>query len=524
MQDFELKMPIIDSPGVGNVLLPEALDWRLVRSLAPRLGDELRSLVPLVFHQGKLHLGSFGAVSEAETRRLKQKLICDLKIVTLASSEVRRWRQVGAENLPEFFQEPAAGSTGSSAEPQPTIFITGREGVGDAADTKRVSDQVQWLLSEALKSRASDVHLESQENGLRVRFRIDGLLREIGSFPVTESKLLLSRVKVLADLDIANHRTPQDGRVTQELNGQLVDLRVSTLPCLHGEKAVLRLLPKNNTFQALEELGFGIEDLMTYRTWLDRAQGLILITGPTGSGKTSTLYTSLRQILDPVRNVVTIEDPIEYQLAGINQVQVHPKAGLTFASGLRSILRQDPDIIMVGEIRDQETAQTVFQAAMTGHLVLSTLHTNDAPGAVSRLLDMAVEPYLIADALVGVVAQRLVRRVCSHCGRTYTPTGTDLHRLKLVPHPEHPGPGGLQWTQAVGCEHCFGCGYHGREGIFEVMTIDHGLRNLIHARASHNDLQSYQRAHDVRSLSEAGIAKVMEGSTTIEELLRVVSV
>jgi type II secretory ATPase GspE/PulE/Tfp pilus assembly ATPase PilB-like protein len=248
-----------------------------------------------------------------------------------------------------------------------------------------------------------------------------------------------------------------------------------------------------------------------------------LITGPTGSGKTSTLYTSLREIIDERRNVVTIEDPIEYQLADINQVQVNPKAGLTFASGLRSILRQDPDIIMVGEIRDYETAQTVFQAAMTGHLVLSTLHTNDAPNAVSRLLDMGVEPYLIAGALVGVIAQRLVRRVCRYCGASYTPEITDLRRLKLDAHPEMGGVAG-QWIRAVGCKECFSSGYHGREGIFEVMTVDDSLRALIHARAAQAELENYLRARNVASLPEAGIAKVMEGSTTIEELLRVVAV
>ncbi|AGY59796.1 GspE/PulE family protein [Gloeobacter kilaueensis] len=513
----ELKLPVADSPGIGVVLIPETLDWNLIRSLAGKLGEDLRSVVPLAFYNRQLYLGSFNVLSEMEQRRVREKISCDIRLVNLAASEVRRWWNIGRERLPEYFQA-AAGSfeTGSS---EPTITI----GSDGTAEGKRVSSQLQRLLNEALRSRASDIHLESQEDGLRVRFRIDGLLREMGVFPVAESKALISRVKVLAELDIANHRTPQDGRVTQEINGQLVDLRVSTLPCLHGEKAVLRLLPKNNTFTALEELGYSAADLARFRNWLGRAQGLVLITGPTGSGKTSTLYTSLREILRPESNIVTIEDPIEYQLPGINQVQVHPRAGLTFASGLRSILRQDPDIIMVGEIRDLETAQTVFQAAMTGHLVLSTLHTNDAPSAVSRLLDMQVEPYLIAGALLGVVAQRLVRRVCRHCGISYAPDSLDLQRLKLDSHPEY-AQMPIEWKRASGCQHCFGSGYYGREGIFEVMEIDEHLRGLIHARSSNGEITSYLRARGIRSLPEAGVAKVMEGSTTIEELLRVVSV
>ncbi len=515
----ELKLPVAESPGIGTVLLPEALDWRLIRSLAPQMGEDLRSIVPLAFHQSRLYVGTFRAMAETELRAVKAKLPCDIKTVTLAGSEIRRWYQLGRDQMPDYFQTVAGAANPLTAEPAITITI----GSDNTAEGKRISAQLQQLLNEALKSRASDIHLESQESGLRVRFRIDGLLRDMGSFPVAESKVMISRVKVLAELDIANHRSPQDGRVTQEINGQAVDLRVSTLPCLHGEKAVLRLLPKNNTFQALDELGLDNDDMLLYRRWLGRAQGLILITGPTGSGKTSTLYTSLREILDPARNVVTIEDPIEYQLPGINQVQVHPKAGLTFANGLRSILRQDPDIIMVGEIRDYETAQTVFQAAMTGHLVLSTLHTNDAPGAVSRLLDMEVEPYLIAGALVGVVAQRLVRRVCQHCGTDYAPAGTDLQRLKLNAHPEYAADN-YRWKRASGCKHCFGSGYYGREGIFEVMEVDDELRSLIHERAPHNEQQNYLRARNVRSLAEAGIAKVMEGCTTIEELLRVVSV
>ncbi|UFP93295.1 GspE/PulE family protein [Gloeobacter morelensis] len=517
----ELKLPVADSPGIGVVLLPESLDWNLIRSLSGKLAEELRSLVPLAFYNKQLYLGSFSALTEADLRRLREKLPCDIRALTLASSEVRRWWQIGRERLPEYFQSAGGGGLEPLAASEPSVAITiGSDGTPEG---KRISAQLQRLLNEALKSRASDIHLESQEDGLRVRFRIDGLLREMGTFPVAESKALISRVKVLAELDIANHRSPQDGRVTQEINGQLVDLRVSTLPCLHGEKAVLRLLPKNNTFTLLEELGFDAADLATYRGWLSRAQGLILITGPTGSGKTSTLYTSLRGILKPECNIVTIEDPIEYQLAGINQVQVHPKAGLTFASGLRSILRQDPDIIMVGEIRDLETAQTVFQAAMTGHLVLCTLHTNDAPSAVSRLLDMQVEPYLIAGALVGVVAQRLVRRVCRHCGEPYCPDSVDLQRLKLDAHPEYANVP-LEWKRARGCQHCFGSGYFGREGIFEVMEVDNHLQGLIHARASNAEITTYLRARNIRSLPEAGIAKVMEGSTTIEELLRVVSV
>ncbi len=388
-------------------------------------------------------------------------------------------------------------------------------------DEQTISQLVDAILQQALRDRASDVHLEPTKADLVVRFRVDGLLRQISLIPESLKGPVLSRIKIMGDLDIGERRVPQDGRramtiVDENGTAQDVDLRISTLPTLHGEKIVIRLLPQTQEQVTLARLGFDPGALARYEGFIQRAQGLILITGPTGSGKTSTLYASLLQVQNPSLNVVTIEDPIEYQLAGINQVQVHPKAGLTFASGLRSILRQDPDVIMVGEIRDLETANTVFQAALTGHLVLSTVHTNDSAAAVTRLVDMGIEPYLMASATLGVVAQRLVRLVCQECRVPYRPDPALLGQLGLAP--DEPG----DFARGVGCAHCYQSGYRGREAIVEVLAITPGVRDQIHERVPEPEIRRLALSEGMISLTDAGIAKAKAGRTTIEELVRVV--
>ena len=387
-------------------------------------------------------------------------------------------------------------------------------------DSQSISSIFKELLGRAQELRASDIHLESQsDRSVLVRFRIDGLLHNIETYSARDfdfSTRLVSKIKVAADLDIAETRIPQDGRFTEQILDQSVDLRVSTLPALNGEKVVIRLLPNENPFQALRELGMEGESLLTYYNWIKKPQGMVLITGQTGSGKTSTLYTTLSNILHSEKNIVTIEDPIEYQLKGITQVQVHSKVGLTFANGLRSILRQDPDTILIGEIRDAETAEIAYQAALTGHMVLSTLHTNDAPSAIIRLMDIQVEPYLIASATLGVVAQRLIRRVCTHCAQPYTPGKELLLSLMLDIRIEY------QFYRAVGCEICFQTGYYGREGIFEIMPVDEELANLISQKESLNRIKNHLKDQKVRSLADSAIAKAIRGLTTIEEINRVV--
>ncbi len=389
-----------------------------------------------------------------------------------------------------------------------------------ATDEGAIANDVRALMGEALNQRTSDIHFEPTPKGLIVRFRVDGILRDICRYFSTVQdlrKVVIARIKIIADLNIAEQRQPQDGRVSEVLGGQRVDLRVSTLPTLHGEKCVIRILPHENHFSTLLDLGLPKARLAAYEEWLSRGQGMILITGPTGSGKTSTLYTSLAKLVDTTKNVVTVEDPVEYQLARVNQVQVNVKAGLTFASGLRSILRQDPDIVMIGEIRDLETAEIAVQAALTGHLVLSTLHTNDAPSTIARLMDMGVEPFLISSALIGVVAQRLVRKVCS-CHKEYKPSAEELELLHL------PSSSDEVFAKAVGCEKCSNLGYSGREGVFEIMPVNEKIQQMIQERAGINEIKAELVKMGIPNLSHAGIQKVRKRKTTVEELLRAITV
>ena len=389
-----------------------------------------------------------------------------------------------------------------------------------ATDEGAIANDVRALMGEALNQRASDIHFEPTTKGLIVRFRVDGILRDVCRYFSTVQdlrKVVLARIKIIADLNIAEQRQPQDGRVTEVLGGQRVDLRVSTLPTLHGEKCVIRILPHENNFSTLLDLGMPKGRLSTYEEWLGRSQGMILITGPTGSGKTSTLYTSLAKLVDTTKNVVTVEDPVEYQLARVNQVQVNVKAGLTFALGLRSILRQDPDIVMIGEIRDKETAEIAVQAALTGHLVLSTLHTNDAASTIVRIMDMGVEPYLIASALIGVVAQRLVRKVCT-CHGQYKPSNEELELLHLTSSTDE------VFAKAAGCEKCSHLGYSGREGVFEIMPVNEKIQQMIQERPNLNDIKGELTRLGVPTLAHAGIQKVRKRKTTLEELLRVIPI
>ncbi len=381
--------------------------------------------------------------------------------------------------------------------------------------------QIKAIIASALHNRASDIHLEPTTEGLRVRFRIDGILRDVTMLPLAISRRTVVALKVMADMDISESRRPQDARISEQYASAAatprdLDLRVSTLPCVGGEKAVIRLLPRQNPFSTMDELGFTKRALAVYKNWLQQPQGMIIFTGPTGSGKTSTLYTSLQAIATEHVNVVTVEDPVEYILPCITQTQVNEAAGMTFAAGLRAILRQDPDIIMVGEIRDGETAETAVRAALTGHLVLTTLHTNDAVGAIPRLKDVGPDPGLISDALLGVVAQRLVRRVCPHCAEPYTPTEADLHTLGVSLAEAHPHA----WRQGKGCPQCFQSGYFGREAIIELLHVDATIRQIIY-EGSLSELTRYLDTIQFDSFRKAAIAKVTTGITTIAEIRRV---
>ncbi|GIW43008.1 MAG: type II secretion system protein GspE [Candidatus Binatia bacterium] len=388
----------------------------------------------------------------------------------------------------------------------------------DADEEAPIIRLVNQLIFQAAKDRASDIHIEPYERDLLVRFRIDGVLYDILSPPKRFQPIIISRVKVMAGLNIAEKRLPQDGRIRIRLAGKDIDIRVSVVPTAHGERVVMRLLDRASTLLQLEELGLTGNKLETVNRLIRQSHGIILVTGPTGSGKTTTLYACLSKINTTDKNIITIEDPIEYQLHGVGQIQVNPKIDLTFANGLRSILRQDPDVIMVGEIRDTETAEIAIQAALTGHLVFSTLHTNDSFGAMTRLLDMGIEPFLVSSSVIAVMAQRLVRRVCPECRVAYRPTREEIEEVGITPQQL----GGREiYKQGPGCANCKGKGYRGRTGIHELLVVDDEIRGLVMKSADAASIRRAATAHGMSTLRQDGAEKILAGITTIEEVLRV---
>jgi type II secretory ATPase GspE/PulE/Tfp pilus assembly ATPase PilB-like protein len=383
-------------------------------------------------------------------------------------------------------------------------------------DTTTAVELVNTIFAGAIHARATDIHIEPQLPRMRVRYRIDGMLFDVMTVPPALEMPIISRIKILADMDITERRLPQDGHITATVEGQEYNMRVATIPTTQGEKLVLRLLSKSNVLTGLKQLGLEPEDERRLRNLIAKPQGMILVTGPIGSGKTTTLYAALNEVNILTNNIVTIEDPAEYQLTGINQVEVDTKAGLTFASGLRSILRQDADILMVGEIRDVETATVAVRAALTGQQLFSTLHTVDAPSAITTLENFGIQPYLIASALSGVVAQRLVRRVCSACRRWYTPSPAVLRQVGLQPR----GGKEYRFAYGVGCEACYHTGYLGRTGIFEILQVSDTIKHLIIERAGEKAIQAAAIREGMSTLAQSGTKKILQGITTPQEVMR----
>ncbi|MGV8847489.1 GspE/PulE family protein [Tessaracoccus sp.] len=379
---------------------------------------------------------------------------------------------------------------------------------------------VNLIISQAIADRASDIHLEPSEHFLRIRYRIDGVLKDSQQAPRAIQQGVISRLKIMSDINIAEKRIPQDGRLSLVQNGRKIDLRVATLPTRWGEKVVMRILDNSNTTLGLDDLGFSTENYERFRTSFTKPYGMILVTGPTGSGKSTTLYATLNQISTPEVNVITVEDPIEYILPGINQIQTNVKAGLTFASALRSILRSDPDIVLIGEVRDHETAQISIEAALTGHMVLTTLHTNDSPSAITRLIEMGIEPFLVGSAIDSVLAQRLIRKLCPKCTKAFTPDPAELTRIR---YPWEDGQDLPELFRPEGCSSCSTTGYKGRMAIQEVMTVNEEIETLAVARASADTIARAARAAGMSTLRDDGWLKVGQGLTSIEEVLRVVT-
>ena len=508
---------LVQPDGTVNLsLLNPEVSRQFFRKVTP--SPHLPQVLPLLLWRNCYYLGVCQPLTPEQREFISNRTRTAIETVPIRPESYRQWYRQRHAAPPDQIRlapllNPLTGEPDRADVSEDAALYLGK------ADTS--IQRINALLAVALKHRASDIHLEPSSDGLRVRFRIDGIMRPITTLPPALSRPTVIATKVMAEMDIADSRRPHDGRISRKyLNDvggtQHLDLRVSTLPCVGGEKVVIRLLPQENPFTCLEDLGFSGTTLATYTRWLRQPQGLIILTGPTGSGKTSTLYTSLQLIATPEVNVTTVEDPVEYVLPHITQTQVNVRAGMTFAAGLRSILRQDPDIIMVGEIRDGETAETVVRAALTGHLVLTTMHTIDAATAIPRLRDLGPDPGLISDALLGVVGQRLVRRVCPHCAVPYTPTVQELAWLGLTP--DHPWA--QHWRIGKGCDQCLGTGYLGRVAVVELLDADEQVRQLVY-RGTVGELRRYLAEIDFDSFRKDGIRKISQGLTTLPEIRRV---
>ncbi len=474
--------------------------------------------VPIALESNVLTLAMTDPLDTATLDSVRQSTGYSLKTVLGAESEIM--------DILEKFYGSAASTLGRIIEGIDEGNIENLDEIEDIEQLKDLASEapvirlVNLLISKAIESRASDIHIEPFEKDLKVRYRIDGILHDVESPPKKLKAALISRVKIMAKLNIAERRLPQDGRIKLKVLGKDIDLRVSTIPTLYGESVVMRILDKSNTsLYDIRRLGFPEDSLREFESLIRRPHGIFLVTGPTGSGKTTTLYSALTTINLPDKKIITIEDPIEYQMDGVNQIHVKTQIGLTFTSGLRHIVRQDPDVIMVGEIRDLETAEIAIRAALTGHLVFSTLHTNDAPSAITRLIDMGAEDYLIASSLLGVLAQRLVRVICPACKTEVFPVPEMLDEIGFRRGDPRSGPN--RFYEGRGCEKCSNTGFVGRVGIYELMAITDDIRKLTVAKADSNQIRKKAIENGMRPLRDDGWLKVRQGITSISEVLRV---
>ncbi len=501
---------LLELPLIGAEAFPEAP--LLAERLSYRFLKECRAL-PLELSDGELQVAMADPQDHFAVAALRLASGCRIRPLVALGSEIdaaiERMHGQGQSQMGDILARVAPSEQDEAAEV---------EQLRDRASEAPVIRLVNLIIQRAVELRASDIHIEPFESRLKVRYRIDGLLQETEAPPVQLSPAVISRVKLMARLNIAERRLPQDGRIEMRVQGNDLDIRVSTVPTMHGESVVMRLLNRESVVLDFAALGFGEQPLTRLQTVLRIPHGVLLVTGPTGSGKTTTLYTALNSLNTSASKLITVEDPVEYQLEGVNQIQVKPSIGLTFASALRSIVRQDPDVIMVGEMRDLETARICIQSALTGHLVLSTLHTNDAPSSITRLLEMGVEDYLLTSTLNGVLAQRLVRQLCRACREPYTPLAEMVRETQLA---RFAGERPVTLYRARGCKACNGSGYHGRIAIIEMLVLSDAIRRLVLQHADSGRLMAAAREEGMLTMYEDGCLKALDGMTTLEEVIRV---
>ena len=508
---FQAGMEYVDLQGMD---IPD----EVVRQIPAQMANSYK-IVPLTYDESSKSLTI--AVASADNFRATDDLRTLMGFNVTAkiadpdqlSASLGRYYGMEMESIGDLINEIAGDSHLSALDNRGESIDL--DAIMEAAESNPVKRLVNMVLLEAIRNRASDVHFEPFEDEFKMRYRIDGLLYEMLPPPKSIAVAIASRIKVMSNLDIAERRKPQDGRIQLVVNGQPVDLRVSVLPTMFGESVVMRVLDRSNVSLDLERLGIRDDDLRIFRSLINRPNGIIIVTGPTGSGKTTTLYSALNELNDVTVKILTSEDPVEYDIDGIVQVQVKEDIGLTFARCLRHFLRQDPDIILVGEIRDLETAEIAVQSSLTGPLVFSTLHTNDAPSSIARLLDLGLEPFLVTATLEAICGQRLVRLICPRCKEEYSPTEDMLLELALTPEKV----AGRRFYRGAGCEYCRGTGYSGRMAIYEIMLADDTIRDLIMQRASTNALREAARKRGMRTLRESGLLGIYDGLTTIEEIV-----
>ncbi len=504
-----------------EAILPEQLNPQLVRKL-PLEFLKNQCAIPIILENGQvavaladpLNIETYDAIAAVLAQPCRQ-VICPASEIEQAISRCYyQSTSIESDNETPNMQD----SPGNDEDVDDSSIQTRAEDLLNIANKAPVIKLVNKIFFQALHSRASDIHIEPYENEARIRFRIDGVLHDVFTLPKQQIAALLSRLKIMANLNIAERRLPQDGQSRVKIGQNLVDIRVSVIPTLGGERIVLRLLDKSNCRLGLSDIGFCPEVLNRFRSLIRLSHGIILLTGPTGSGKTTTLYAAMNELNCEERNILTVEDPIEYQSPGVGQMQIKPKINLTFANCLRHILRQDPDVIMIGEIRDVETAEIAIQASLTGHLVLSTLHTNDSASAITRLIDMGIEPYLISSSVIAVMAQRLLRIICPQCKRPYSP---EEEIISLWSGNEKISALGTQFYKGIGCKNCLETGYLGRTGIFELLVIDDDIKELIIKQQGSHIIKEAAVGKGMSTLREDGLHKARAGETTLEEVCRV---